>query len=356
MLPKPHKGRGATLNPPGRFEPAVHEPFDDGWGTIEELALAPAPPTELFPDQSRRIITTNNSPDIPFDQSINPYQGCEHGCVYCYARPSHGYLGLSSGLDFETRLFVKHDAAELLRAELARPGYAPKPIALGANTDPYQPIERRLQITRRVLEVLRDARHPVGIVTKSAAVLRDTDLLAPMAALGLARVWLSVTTLDPVLARKLEPRAAAPHRRLDAIRGLVAAGIPTGVMVAPIIPALTDHEIERILLAAAEAGAVGAGYTLVRLPHEVKELMTGWLEAHYPDRAQHVLSLIRQCRGGRLNDPRFGSRLHGEGPYARLVAQRFARTCARLGLDKRRMPQRTDLFRRPADGRQLALL
>jgi DNA repair photolyase len=356
MLPRVHKGRGATLNPDGRFEQHERAAFDDGWGTIEALAEAPAPATELFDDKSRRIISTNDSPDIPFEQSINPYQGCEHGCVYCYARPSHGYLGLSAGLDFETKIYVKREAATLLRRELARPGYRPRPISLGANTDPYQPIERRLLITRQVLEVLRETCHPVGIVTKSAAVLRDIDLLAPMSALGLARVFVSVTTLDPVLARKLEPRAAAPWRRLDAVRQLRAGGVTVGVMVAPIIPALNDSEIEPILEAAAAAGAMSASYTLVRLPWEVKDLMTAWLEAHYPDRARHVLSLIRQCRGGRLNDPEFGSRFRGEGEYARLIGQRVRKAKARLGLDRNLMPQRLDLFRRPETGGQMRLL
>jgi DNA repair photolyase len=347
MSPRAHKGRGATLNPQGRFERHGHEAVDDGWGSLEALAEDPSPATQVLPDRARTIIAHNQSPDVPFDQSINPYRGCEHGCVYCYARPSHGHLGLSAGLDFETRIFVKHDAALLLRQELARPGYVCKPISLGANTDPYQPLERRLEITRQVLEVLAETHHPVGIVTKSALVTRDIDLLAPMARAGLARVYVSVTTLDAALARTLEPRAAAPHRRLAAVRALAQAGITTGVMVAPIIPALTDHEIEPILAAAAAAGAASAGYVLLRLPHEVKDLMAAWLDTHRPLRAAHVLSLVRQCRDGRLNDPEFGSRMRGAGPFAELIRQRFHKASRRHGFDHRQMPQRTDLFRPP---------
>jgi DNA repair photolyase len=315
----------------------------------------PAPATQMLPDRARTIIAHNDSPDIPFDQSINPYRGCEHGCVYCYARPSHGQLGLSAGLDFETKIFVKQEAAALLRRELSLPGYVCKPISLGANTDPYQPLERRLRITRQVLEVLSATRHPVGIVTKSILVTRDIDLLAPMARDGLARVYVSVTTLDGRIARTLEPRASTPRRRLKAIGELSSAGVTTGVMVAPIIPALTDHEIEPILKAAADAGAVSAGYVLVRLPHEVKDLMAAWLEAHFPNRAAHVLSLIRQCRDGKLNDPEFGSRMRGSGAYAELIRQRFAKASRRYGFDRRRIPQRTDLFRPPRLDGQLDL-
>ncbi len=352
----PVKGRGAPANPAGRFERLAREPCDDGWNSLDELAADPAPATRTIVDHARAIITRNDSPDIPFDRSINPYQGCEHGCVYCYARPSHAYLGLSAGLDFETRIMIKPRAAELLRAELARPGYRPAALSLGANTDPYQPLEKGLRITRGILEVLHETRHPVGIVTKSALVLRDLDLLAPMSRQGLARVWLSVTTLDGALARRLEPRAAGPQRRLDTVRALAAAGVEVGVLVAPIIPALTDHELERIVAAAAAAGARSCGYTLVRLPFEVKELMAAWLEAHYPDRARHVLSLIRQCRDGRLNDPRFGHRHRGQGLYAELIAQRFARATARHDLARRHLPARTDLFRPPGTERQLTLL
>mgnify|MGYP001817052722 CR=1 FL=1 len=259
------KGRGAVLNPAGRFERQRHEAIDDGWGTLEALLAAPLPRTELLADTSRTIIARNTSPDIPFDRSINPYRGCEHGCVYCYARPSHHYLGYSSGLDFETTLFIKHDAAELLKEALAQSGYLPAPLALGSNTDPYQPVERRLQVTRRILEVLAETRHPVSIVTKSAAVLRDLDLLVPMARDGLASVTLSITTLDSELARRLEPRAAAPHRRLATIRELSGAGVPTSLSLAPVIPGLTDHELERIVEAAAGAGATAASWILLRL-------------------------------------------------------------------------------------------
>ena len=353
----PHKGRGATFNPKVRFESGRLDPFDDGWGSLAAArAEAPPPPTQVMPDASRTVIARNTSPDIPFDRSINPYRGCEHGCVYCYARPSHAYLGLSPGLDFETKLFAKLDAAPLLERELARPGYRCQPIALGTNTDPYQPQERRLGITRGILEVLAHCRHPVTIVTKSAAVTRDLDLLAAMAADGLARVALSVTTLDPALARTLEPRAAAPHRRLEALRTLSAAGVPTSVMVAPVIPALNDHEIEAVLEAAAAAGTQQAGYVLLRLPHEVKQLFAAWLEAHAPLRAERVLALVRQCRDGKLNDPTFGRRMRGQGAYAELIAKRFSVATRRLGLNRSRSPLRTDLFEPPAEGcRQLRL-
>ena len=353
-----HKGRGATLNPKVRFESAAVDPFDDGWGSLAQArADDPPPRTEVTPDASRSVIARNASPDIPFDRSINPYRGCEHGCVYCYARPSHAYLGLSPGLDFETRILAKLEAGPLLEGELARPGYRCQPIALGTNTDPYQPQERRLGITRAILKVLAQCRHPVTIVTKSAAVTRDLDLLAPMAADGLARVALSVTTLEPALARTLEPRAAAPHRRLEALRTLSAAGVPTSVMVAPVIPALNDHEIEAVLEAAAATGVSQAGYVLLRLPHEVKELFAAWLQAHAPLRAERVLALVRQCRNGRLNDPTFGRRMRGDGPYAELIARRFALAKRRLGLDRKPPPLRTDLFEPPAKARrQLRLL
>jgi DNA repair photolyase len=353
-----HKGRGATFNPKVRFESTELDPFDDGWDSLAQArADDPPPRTEVMPDSSRSVIVRNNSPDIPFDRSINPYRGCEHGCVYCYARPTHAYLGLSPGLDFETKLLAKLDAASLLERELAKPGYACEPIALGTNTDPYQPVERRMRITRSVLEVLARCRHPLTIVTKSAAVVRDLDLLAPMAKEDLARVAISVTTLDGELARHLEPRAAVPHRRLQAVRQLSEAGVPTAVMVAPIIPALTDHEIERILAAAAAAGATSAGYVLLRLPHEVKELFTGWLQAHAAGRAEHVLSLVRQCRGGRLYDATFGRRMRGEGAYAELIERRVATAKRRLGLTGTSRPLRTDLFVPPDPGaRQLRLL
>jgi DNA repair photolyase len=343
------KGRGTPLNPAGRFEPAGVEPFDDGWDSaVREAEDAGRPRTEVLPDRSRSVIVRNDSPDVGFEQSLNPYRGCEHGCIYCYARPSHAFLGLSSGLDFETRLFAKHDAAALLRKELAAPGYRCRPLALGTNTDPYQPQERRLKITRGVLEVLCAHRHPVSIVTKSAAVLRDLDLLAPMAAEGLARVAISVTTLQPALARAMEPRAAAPHRRLQAIAGLRAAGVPVAAMVAPIIPGLNDHEIEAILAAVAEHGALGAVHTLVRLPFEIKDLFADWLTAHVPDKAARVLALIRQCRGGRLNDPSFGRRMRGEGPFAELIARRMTAGRRRHGLDRPWPPLRTDLFEPPS--------
>ena len=353
-----HKGRGATFNPRVRFESTDLDPFDDGWDSLAHARVDDPPPrTEVTPDSSRSVLVRQTSPDIPFDRSINPYRGCEHGCVYCYARPTHAYLGLSPGLDFETKLVAKFDAASLLERELSRPGYNCQPIALGTNTDPYQPVERRLRITRGVLEVLARCGHPLTIVTKSAAVVRDLDLLAPMARQDLARVAISVTTLDGDLARRLEPRAAAPHRRLQAIRQLSDAGVPTAVMVAPIIPALTDHEIERIVEAGAAAGATSAGYVLLRLPHEVKELFAGWLAAHAPGRADHVLSLVRQCRGGRLYDATFGRRMRGEGPYAQLIERRFAAAKRRFGLTSPGRPLRTDLFAPPdPDGRQLRLL
>jgi DNA repair photolyase len=355
--PSPRKGRGASYNPKIRFESSELDPFDDGWGSLAAAqAEAPPPPTEVRPDVSRSVIVRNASPDIPFEQSINPYRGCEHGCIYCYARPSHAYLGLSPGLDFETKIYAKFEAASLLERELARPGYRCQPIALGSNTDPYQPQERRLGITRAIIEVLARCRHPVTIVTKSAAVLRDLDLLAPMAAEGLAAVAVSVTTLDSALARTLEPRAAAPHRRLQALRELSRAGVPATVMAAPMIPGLNDHELEAVLEAAVDAGASHAGYVLLRLPHELRELFTAWLEAHAPLRAEHVLSLIRQCRGGRLNDPSFGSRMRGQGAYAELLGRRFALAKRRLGLDRARPPLRTDLFEPPVvDRGQLRL-
>jgi DNA repair photolyase len=353
----PRKGRGASFNPKVRFESTQLDPFDDGWGSLAEVrAEAPAPATEVRADASRSVIVRNASPDIPFEQSINPYRGCEHGCIYCYARPSHAYLGLSPGLDFETKIYAKLDAGPLLERELARPGYRCQPIALGSNTDPYQPQERKLCITRAILEVLARCRHPVTIVTKSAAVSRDLDLLAPMAADGLAGVAISITTLDSALARTLEPRAAAPHRRLEALRAVSAAGVPTTVLVAPIIPGLNDHELEGVLEAAAAAGASHGGYVLLRLPYELRELFTTWLEAHAPLRAQHVLALIRQCRGGRLNDPKFGSRMRGEGAYAELIARRFALAKRRYGLERPRPPLRTDLFQPPpAEHGQLRL-
>lgn len=355
MLDGPRRGRGATINPAGRFEPTSCEPFDDGWDSLAELAAAPPPATEVRPDLAKSVLTRNDSPDIGFDRSLNPYRGCEHGCIYCYARPSHAYLGLSAGLDFETKLFAKHDAAALLRAELARPGYRPDVLVLGSNTDPYQPVERRLAITRGVLEVLLEARHPFAITTKGAGILRDLDLLAEAARLGLARVDVSVTTLDPDLARRMEPRAAAPWRRLEVVRALARAGVPVGANLSPLIPGLNDHEIERVAAAVAEAGAGRLNWILLRLPHEVKELFAAWLEAHFPDRAGRVLSLVRQCREGRLNDPRFGHRMRGSGPVAELLAQRVEKARRRFGLDRPQPPLRTDLFRPPRRDDQLSL-
>jgi DNA repair photolyase len=349
----PRRGRGATSNPEGRFESVTREAFDDGWTPGEDAT--PALATVVTEERAKSIIARNDSPDIPFTQSINPYRGCEHGCVYCYARPSHAFLNLSPGLDFETRLFAKVNAAELLRAELARPGYVCDPISLGANTDPYQPIEREYRITRSVLEVLAAHDHPLTIVTKNALVERDADILAPMAKKGLAKVFLSIATLDHDIARHMEPRASAPARRVEAIRRLAAAGIPTGVVVAPVVPFLTDHDIERVLAAAAEAGATAAGYVLLRLPFEVKELFEAWLEKRFPLRAAHVMSRVREMRDGRANDPEFGRRMKGTGRFAELLAQRFARACSRLGLDRDRSPLDTMLFRTPRTTAQLEL-
>ncbi len=350
------KGRGALSNRSGRFETHQRTLVDDGWGSLEAAAREPAPRTRVENDASRGVIARNQSPDVPFDRSINPYRGCEHGCVYCFARPTHAWLGLSPGLDFETRLFAKPEAAACLRRELAAPGYRPATLALGTSTDPYQPIERGLRITRQVLEVLAEARHPVAIITKSPLVVRDLDLLAPMAEAGLVRVLLSVTTLDRDLARRLEPRAPTPARRLAAVRELAAAGVPTGVLAAPMIPALNDAELEAILEAAAAAGAATAGYVLLRLPLEIKTLFEEWLEAHYPDRKARVLKLVRETRGGQLYDPAWGTRMRGRGVYADLLARRFEVACRRLGLDRTAWHLDTSQFRRPpADTAQLSL-
>jgi DNA repair photolyase len=330
---KPLKGHGALSNPAGRFERRRREALDDGWYQQEP---PDAPPVSIEPDRARSVISTNDSPDIPFEQSINPYRGCSHACCYCYARPSHGYVGLSSGLDFETKLFYKLDAAKLLERELSRPGYVCKPINMGSNTDPYQPIERRMRVTRDILEVLARCRHPLTIITKGALVLRDLDLLTRLARENLVSVGISITTLDPELKRRMEPQAASPRARLEAVRALSEAGVPSGVLVAPVIPALTDHEMESILEAAADAGARWATYIVLRLPYEVKALFREWLAAHYPDRAEHVMSLVRQMRDGRENDPRFGSRMRGCGPFAQLLRNRFHIACRRLGLDTRR--------------------
>ncbi len=348
------KGRGATINPTGRYEAEKRESFDDGWWLQDDET---GEKTTIAIDHSRSIIARNTSPDVPFDRSINPYRGCEHGCIYCFARPTHAWLGLSPGLDFETKLFAKPDAARLLRKELAKPGYRADLLALGANTDPYQPIERRLAITRSILEVLHECRHPVCIVTKSKLVLRDLDILAPMGREGLAQVMVSITTFDKELARSMEPRASAPGLRLETVRGLAAAGVPVGVLAAPMIPALNDCELETILHEAAKAGAVTAGYVVLRLPLEIKQLFTEWLKSHYPGKAQHVLSLMRQMRGGALYDPTFGRRQRGQGIYAEALARRFELACRRLGLNKDREKLDTDAFRPPAgQPQQLQLL
>ena len=327
----PIKGRGAASRVTGRFAVTRAEGADDGWGSVyEDLADTPRPKTEVTEERARSVISRNDSPDVGFSQSVNPYRGCEHGCVYCFARPSHAYLDLSPGLDFETRLYAKTNAAERLRAELARRNYQPLPIALGINTDAYQPIEKRYRVTREVLEVLAECRHPVSFVTKSAMIERDLDLLAAMAHERLVTVYFSVTTLDNRLAARMEPRASAPHAKLRAMRALADAGVPVGVMVAPVVPMITDNEMERILQAAHDHGARAAGYVLLRLPHELKQVWREWLELHYPERAAHVMSLLQQMRGGKDYDSGFGTRMRGEGPFAQLIAQRFAKAYRRL--------------------------
>ena len=347
------RGRGAVSNETGRYEPLARIAFDDGWNSLEDL---PPFKTTVSVDATRKIITRNDSPDIGFDRSINPYRGCEHGCVYCFARPTHAYLGLSPGLDFESKLLVKPEAAALLEKELAAPDYEPRVIAIGTNTDPYQPIERRYQVMRRILEVLDRAGHPVGIVTKSALVLRDLDILARMAERNLAKVALSVTSLDAELARKMEPRAATPMRRLEALRRLSAAGVPTTVMVAPVIPALNDMEIERILEAAQAAGVREAGYVMLRLPLEVRDLFKQWLTEHYPDRVNHVFKLVREMRGGKDYDAKWFERQKGRGPYAYLIGRRFELACEKLGFNAARTQLTTKHFRAPkADSAQLSL-
>jgi len=325
------KLRGALSTIPGRFETVERDAFDDGWFAEDE---APAPlETSVTVERARSIIATNDSPDVGFDQSVNPYRGCEHGCIYCYARPSHAYLELSPGLDFETKLFAKTNAAELLKQALSNPKYQVKPLAFGTNTDCYQPIERRYRIMRQLLEVLAECEHPLTIVTKSALVERDLDLLGPMAEKKLVKVFVSITTLDRQLARRLEPRAASPQRRVDTLGALAAAGIPCGVMVGPVIPSLTDKSMEGILEAAAAAGATMAGWIMLRLPNEVRPLFKDWLGHHYPERATHVISIVRQVRGGRENDPRFGSRMSGSGNFAELIDKRFEIACRRLRLN-----------------------
>ncbi|MEE4299701.1 MAG: PA0069 family radical SAM protein [Pseudomonadales bacterium] len=338
-------GRGAVTNPEGRFAATRSVPVDDGWTRLEDEDASVV--TEVRPERARTLITQNASPDIPFDRSINPYRGCEHGCIYCYARPAHAYVDLSPGLDFETRILFKADAERLLTQELAKPGYRCRPIAFGTNTDPYQPLERRLRVTRRLLELLSAHDHPVTITTRGAAILDDLELLADMARRDLVSVGVSLTTLDDDLKRILEPRTPSGTARLRTIRALREAGVPVGVMTAPIIPAINDAELESLLEAAAEAGAERANWILLRLPNEVAALFRAWLAEHYPDRAAHVLSLVRQSRGGRLNDPRFGSRMRGDGAFASLIAQRFQIAVRRLGLSDRSPRLCTSGFRPP---------
>ena len=356
LAPAPaRRGRGAPSNAVGRFETQKREALDDGW-TPEE---APPLQTHVVTEKARAILTRNSSPDISFDRSINPYRGCEHGCVYCFARPTHAYVGLSPGLDFESRLFVKENAAELLEKELSAPRYRADVVALGANTDPYQPIERQYRVTRAVLEVLARTNHPVGIVTKSNLVVRDLDILAPMAAKGLAKVYISVTTLDRDLARRMEPRAPTPERRLEAIEALAGAGVPVGVIVAPIIPAINDDEIEKILARARAAGASEAGYVTLRLPLELRDLFREWLAVHFPDRLSRTLSLVQSMHGGKDYEAQWGRRMVGSGPYAWMIGRRFEMAAAKLGFDGKRFALRTDLFtppgRRQAETRQLSL-
>jgi DNA repair photolyase len=348
----PFKGRGATLNPDGRFESFTREADLEALsGEDENRAF----PTTVHPEYARSIISRNDSPDISFSQSINPYAGCEHGCIYCYARPSHSYRGLSPGLDFESQLFAKVNAAEVLRKELTRPGYKCELIALGVNTDAYQPIERKLRITRSVIEVLAEFRHPVSLITKSALIERDLDLLGPMARQNLVAAHVSITNLDPKISRWLEPRASAPQRRLETIRALAEAGVPTGVMVAPVIPFLTDSYLEEILERAREAGATRAGYVMLRLPYEVKDLFKDWLDKHYPMKSAHVMSLVKQMREGRENDPCFGTRMSGTGVFADLIKRRFETALARLGFNADRRQLDTTRFRIPQRVEQLSL-
>lgn len=347
------RGRGAGVNPSGRFEPVSRHVFDDGWQSIDEL---PPFKTEVQRENARTIITRNDSPDLHFNRSINPYRGCEHGCIYCFARPTHSFMGLSPGLDFESKLFAKPNAARLLQKELAAAKYKPKSLAIGTNTDPYQPIEKQWRITRDILEVLDEANHPVGIVTKSALVLRDIDILSRMAERGLVRVAISITTLDRKLGRTMEPRASTPSLRLDAIKQLNKAGVPVSVLVAPVIPALNDHEMERILDAAFANGADHASYILLRLPLEVSAIFKDWLLRHYPDRFRHVLTLLRSMRNGKDYDAEFGARMTGKGPYAWQINRRFELTARRLGLTTGTTPLRTDLFKKPElAGTQLSL-
>ncbi|WP_244181777.1 PA0069 family radical SAM protein [Blastomonas natatoria] len=354
MPPRPVKGRGAPLNhESARFNLPLRE-ADGDWLDQLDAVDDGAPPlrTTVTIEHPRSIISRNSSPDLPFDQSINAYRGCEHGCIYCYARPTHAWLDLSPGLDFESRLFAKPDAAKLLRATLRKPGYIPKVIALGTNTDPYQPIEAEHRITRSILEVCLEARNPVAITTKSDRVLRDLDLLADMARLDLVAVALSITTLDARMARTLEPRAATPRKRLAALRALHQVGVPAHVNVSPVIPAITDHEIEALVAAGSEAGARSASYIPVRLPHEVAPLFRAWLDTHFPERAAKVMAIIQQMRGGRDNDPEFGARMRGQGPWADLIRTRFRLAVKRAGLNQHKWLLDTTSFRAPADGMQ----
>jgi len=334
------------VNPAGRFEPRQVEAVWDDLNANDDPP--PNPATEIFIDHARTVLTRNDSPDVPFDVSLNPYRGCEHGCSYCFARASHPFLGMSAGLDFETKIFAKPDAAQLLKRELQKPGYRCQPIAFGTNTDPYQPIERKMGIMRAILALLVEHRHPFSIVTKSALILRDLDLIREAAARGQAAAFLSVTTLDAGLASRMEPRAAAPHRRIAALRALAEAGVPCGVLASPMIPGLNDHELERILESGAAAGATVAGMLLVRLPHEVKDVFSSWLHANEPGRAAKILSLIQQARGGRMNDPRWGTRMTGEGPYAEMLRRRFDVACTRLALNRKRFALDTSGFTPPA--------
>jgi DNA repair photolyase len=345
LQPPPPHGRGAVSNASGRFESRVSEAADDGW-SIED----PAPPllrTTVTPEKARTIITRNDSPDVGFDRSINPYRGCEHGCIYCYARPAHAYMGLSPGLDFESKIFFKPGAGKLLERELSAATYSPATIHIGGNTDPYQPQERTLRVTREIIEVMARFRHPMSVITKSALITRDIDLLAPMGEAGFARAAVSITTLDRGLARTMEPRAATPERRLDAVRRLTAAGVPTMVMFAPVIPGLNDHELEGVLQRAAEAGAFSAGYVALRLPLEIKDLFREWLAANVPDRAARVMSLVRQMRGGKDYDAQWGQRMKGEGPIADVIAQRFKIARRRFGLDRSLPPLDLSQFKVP---------
>jgi len=353
--PAVRRGRGSVTNPPVRFEQRAASPFDDGWETLTaDFADLPKLATSLTKDATRSAISWNSSPDLGFDRAVNPYRGCEHGCVYCFARPTHAYLGYSPGLDFETKLIYKPEVAELLEKELRKPGYQAKTLALGSNTDPYQPVERTLQLTRSVLEVLDKYNHPVGIVTKSAGVLRDLDILSSMAKRNLVRVYISLTTLDAGLSRAMEPRAATPARRLHTIAELTRAGVSAGVLTAPMIPGLNDMELEKLLEAASRAGARHAGYVLLRLPHEIKEMFEAWLHTHFPDRAKHVLGLVRDTRGGALNDSRFHHRFSGQGVYADLLMRRFTRAARQWGLDEARAGLDCSRFAVPDVGEKAA--